>query len=375
MGRPAARMGDMTAHGGVITVGFPTVLIGGMPAARVSDMHNCPMFTAAVPHVGGPIIPPGSPTVLIGNMPAARIGDIATCTGPPDVITTGCTTVLIGEVGGGIGVYDVGIGISGGGIATAGTASVDATFSAGSAIIYGGGPGLISGESHWIEFDFVDQAGRPINGVPYRFINPNGDEYEGKLAIDGKVYWSGPNAGQGTVTLMDIKNARWSTQRANVGDEVTLTAEVDGYPSGTMATFDIYKRDVSGADRLITSMQAEIQGNNVEARWTYNYPEPREVNEIISEEKRGYSSPKFYFIVRIRSLFARSDLLEYRDWIELELVNPNNQPIADKEYVLYLPNGEVRRGNLDSNGFKREEDIPPGKCKVRFTDTPNVTSA
>ena len=58
MGRPAARMGDPTAHGGVIVVGFPTVLIGGQPAARVSDMHTCPMVTGIVPHVGGPILPP-----------------------------------------------------------------------------------------------------------------------------------------------------------------------------------------------------------------------------------------------------------------------------------------------------------------------------
>ncbi len=58
MGRPAARMGDMTAHGGVITLGFPTVLIGGQPAARVGDLHTCPMVTGIVPHVGGPILPP-----------------------------------------------------------------------------------------------------------------------------------------------------------------------------------------------------------------------------------------------------------------------------------------------------------------------------
>ena len=97
MGQPAARMGDMTAHGGVIILGCPTVLIGGMPAARVSDMHICPMVTGIVPHVGGPILPPGSPTVLIGGMPAARVGDMATCVGPPDsILPPGCPTVLIG---------------------------------------------------------------------------------------------------------------------------------------------------------------------------------------------------------------------------------------------------------------------------------------
>lgn len=95
-GRPAARMGDSTAHGGVITVGFPTVLIGGQPAARVGDMHTCPMFDGPKPHVGGPIMPPGSVTVLIGGVPAARLGDQATCAGPPDAIVAGCPTVLIG---------------------------------------------------------------------------------------------------------------------------------------------------------------------------------------------------------------------------------------------------------------------------------------
>jgi uncharacterized Zn-binding protein involved in type VI secretion len=68
----------------------------GMPAARISDMHVCPMVTGVVPHVGGPILPPGCPTVLIGGLPAARVSDMAVCTGPPDVIIMGSTTVLIG---------------------------------------------------------------------------------------------------------------------------------------------------------------------------------------------------------------------------------------------------------------------------------------
>lgn len=69
------------------------------PAARVSDMHTCPMATPGtppVPHVGGPILPPGCPTVLIGMLPAARVGDMALCVGPPDTIAMGSVTVLIG---------------------------------------------------------------------------------------------------------------------------------------------------------------------------------------------------------------------------------------------------------------------------------------
>ncbi|MBN8526162.1 MAG: PAAR domain-containing protein [Planctomycetes bacterium] len=69
------------------------------PAARLTDMHACPMVTPGVPpipHVGGPIIGPGAPTVLIGSLPAARVGDMCVCVGPPDSIVKGSATVMIG---------------------------------------------------------------------------------------------------------------------------------------------------------------------------------------------------------------------------------------------------------------------------------------
>lgn len=66
------------------------------PAARITDFHSCPMVDpSGVPHVGGPVLPPGEPTVLIEGMPAARLGDMATCTGPPDTIIAGSSSVLI----------------------------------------------------------------------------------------------------------------------------------------------------------------------------------------------------------------------------------------------------------------------------------------
>lgn len=72
-----------------------------MPAARVGDMHVCPMVTPGVPpipHVGGPVLPPGGIPVLIGGMPAARVGDMCVCVGPPDVIAMGSFKVLIGNM-------------------------------------------------------------------------------------------------------------------------------------------------------------------------------------------------------------------------------------------------------------------------------------
>lgn len=69
------------------------------PAARLTDMHTCPMQTPGappIPHVGGPIVGPGQPNVLIGGMPAAKVGDSLVCVGPPDSIVKGSATVMIG---------------------------------------------------------------------------------------------------------------------------------------------------------------------------------------------------------------------------------------------------------------------------------------
>lgn len=69
------------------------------PAARLTDMHVCPMLTPAlppIPHVGGPVVGPGVPTVMIEKMPAAVVGDMCICVGPPDSIVKGSATVMIG---------------------------------------------------------------------------------------------------------------------------------------------------------------------------------------------------------------------------------------------------------------------------------------
>lgn len=100
MGQPAARIGDPTAHGGVVTVGLPTVLIGGPPASRIGDLHTCPLVTVLVPHVGGPFLL-GAFTVLTGGPPQSRQGDTLICVGPPDVCAMGMPTVLVGMAGGG----------------------------------------------------------------------------------------------------------------------------------------------------------------------------------------------------------------------------------------------------------------------------------
>ena len=97
-GSPAARLSDGTATGGAITSGFPTVMIGGLPAARVTDTVTSPYVIPGLIPIPCPVgtIVTGSPTVLIGKLPAAHIGSHAQLVcGHQDQVITGSPTVLI----------------------------------------------------------------------------------------------------------------------------------------------------------------------------------------------------------------------------------------------------------------------------------------
>ena len=355
MGKPAARIGDMTAHGGTITVGCPTVLIGGMPAARVGDFHMCPMVTPGtppIPHVGGPVNL-GSSGVMIGGMPAARVGDMAVCTGPPDTIAMGCFTVLIGETGGG-----------GGGAGAGGSLAAASTLGAALASSEAEVSRERTDESHWIEFDFVDAAGNPVSGVPYEFTGTDGEKDSGFLRGDGVLRRDWVPAGTGKVKLFSVTNAEWSTDEAETGDTVQLTADVDGFEPGTPAEITIFERDIQGGDDVIETIETEVRGGTVETEWTYRLVE--EDDRSPPEEGQRYVYPEYYFSVRVGRCRALSGLLFYKDWVEIEMLDEEDNPVPNAEYRFLAPNGEVRQGELDQNGTARLENLPPGKGRVRF---------
>jgi uncharacterized Zn-binding protein involved in type VI secretion len=360
MGKPAARLGDMTMHGGSIVLGFPMVLIGGMPAARIGDMHVCPMLTPGVPpipHVGGPVVL-GSPMVLIGGMPAARMGDMLVCVGPPDTIALGCPTVLIGEGGSGA--------ASGGG---AGFKAV-AVAKASAIRAINGVKESTTKQKHWVEFEFVDKAGNPVSGVNYKLTDTANKDSGAVLRMDGRIRRDNIKQGQAKVQLFNVSNAKWSKEKAEVGEKVKLTAAVLGFEDGTKATIEIYKRDIKGADAVIETIEAKVKSKKVEVEWEYKVLDVDDSESPGGEDKGIYSNPEYYFEILVGSIKTRSIRLAYKDWIEIELKNIDDKPIANAEYIVYLETGEIKKGKLDSNGYKKIEKLPPVRWKVEFPDYP-----
>lgn len=356
MGKPAARIGDMTAHGGAIVVGFPTVLIGGMPAARIGDMHVCPMMSPAVPpipHVGGPVSL-GSPTVLIGGMPAARMGDMLVCVGPPDTIALGCMTVLIGETmpggGGGGGAGAPAIAEAKSSAITALSGNVEAT----------------TKDEHWIEFEMVDKVGNAITGVHYKMTDTDNKESKAVIKSDGKIKRDGIKEGQCKVILVDLFGAEWSKEKAKVGDKVKLKVKSIGIDNGEKVEFRIFVKDINYSDHLLTKLKADINSDKAEIEWELKVDEDLIKIADHKETIGRYSQPFFYFDAYCNEMVAKSGILYYEDKAELVFKDEEGKVIADKEYKVYLPTGEIKKGKLDSSGKTKIEKLPPGKFKISF---------
>ncbi len=346
MSKPAARLGDMTAHGGTIVVGCPTVLIGGMPAARVGDMHVCPMMNPGpVPHVGGPVSL-GSATVLIGGMPAARMGDMATCSGPPDTIAAGCPTVLIGD----------GTGSGGGG---GGGAAQAASVAAHAALV--GEPGPAAEGPHWIEYELVDTAGNPVVGQDYRFTHVQGNLENSITNTNGKVYRGAlPEEGDCELQLITLGNAKWSSNECKLGDEVTLTADAIGYDDGVQASLSIWQADVQGADQVIFEQELQVQGEAIETSWCYEMPDEDDEHRLIA--------PRYYFLVDIEGRRARSGDLRITHDIDLKLRDADDNPLADTPFLIIFDSGQVIDGKTDGSGNKTVENVTIGAWDVELPE-------
>jgi uncharacterized Zn-binding protein involved in type VI secretion len=344
LGKPAARLGDTTAHGGAIIVGAPTVFIGGAPAARMNDMHLCPLLnpgTPPPPHVGQQILI-GSPTVLICGQMAARMGDQVMCSGPPDVIVGGCPTVLIGESAGGGG----GAGGPAGAITSASIAGNEADNEGG----------------HFLDVKFTDKTGKPVKGAKYAIKTPDNDTVKGSLS--GQIKKTGVKQGNYEIQLVTIVSAKWERKKIKADEKAKLKIQTAGFDSGTKAAIDIWQKNLNRADQKISSINDKsVSGDKVEAEWEFEYP----IEDDEPKDTKPYSSVYYYFTIKIGQIEARSDFLEIVDSIEIELKNDKNKPIANADYMLFLANGEVRQGKLDKNGYKKEE-IPAASCSIIFPE-------
>jgi len=205
------------------------------PAARITDMHICPMITGIVPHVGGPITGPGVPNVHIGGMPAAVLGDFCACTGPPDMIALGstgvfiggkpaarmgdmtahggtivigCPTVMIGETGGGGGAGAAGGGNKkGSGNANSAKDVINKQNLTNAAKNGDGLAAKTNKEDMKVKYTLIDEAEKGIAGNKYEIRCADGNVVTGKTDGSGATQeLSGYTSSECSVSFFNSKN-------------------------------------------------------------------------------------------------------------------------------------------------------------------------
>lgn len=227
-----------------------------------------------------------------------------------------------------------------------------------------------------IEIEIKDKGGKTIEKIKGKVY---GDKFGGsiivpenakeELTFTAKLPKHGLEKKSGPVRLIRVWNLKWGQKEARRGDFVKLSAEVEGLPDDSEVMVYIYEHDQDGAHDFITKFPVKVKNKKIETEWEFEYHE--DTDDIPTEEEkqrygRNYNHPEYFFAINPLCCKAKSDLLMFKDWIEINLVDINNVPIPNEDYILHLPDGKQRKGKLDKNGFAKEKDIPPGQCKAEF---------
>ncbi len=124
-------------------------------------------------------------------------------------------------------------------------------------------------EDTWVEFVFEYPDGTKVGGLEYVLLDPAQTREPGTLAASGTITRRGVAPGEYTVVLQEIEYAVWEKSRARVGDELKVIARTSGYPDGTPATVKLYRERTESPGDEIATVEAEVQGDVIEARLEY----------------------------------------------------------------------------------------------------------
>lgn len=197
-----------------------------------------------------------------------------------------------------------------------------------------------------------DEGGEPeepgaVSGPPVEFAARAGGTLRLQLAGPG------PN---------ELINARWSKLEARVGDEVELAVDA-GFADGTEVTFRIREQDADGEDDPVAEVTGQVEGQVARARWTFAWTDDE---DDAAAEDEAFPAPEYVFRAECAEAHADSRLLRFKDWVELELLDREEQPLAGIEVTLTLADGSTRTEATNEEGIARWEDVPAGEVSFDY---------
>jgi hypothetical protein len=176
-----------------------------------------------------------------------------------------------------------------------------------------------------------------------------------------------------------VSELNWGASVAARGDIVTLSGKVSSVPSGWEITLVVYEYDDDGCHDPVVELPAQVRDGKFELKWEYQYYE--DTDEIPTQGELDtydakYAHPEYFFTVRVDGTEygaeQASGLLRFKDFLKLQVLDERGEPMANEKYVLRLADGTERKGNLNSDGFLEEEDLPPGEVIIEWPDLDDI---
>ncbi len=165
---------------------------------------------------------------------------------------------------------------------------------------------------------------------------------------------------------IELKNLKWDKKEAKRGDILKITAEVKRIADGNEAEVQIWEYDADEAHEMITKFPVIIKNQKIETEWEFQYRDDTENIPTEDEAENGYKNPEYFFRISLAGVSKDSELLKFKDYVELKILDENNNPIANEDVTLITPDSKKQNLKTDSDGVLKVEDIPPGKLKIEF---------
>lgn len=293
-----ARLGDLSAHGGVISSAASTVLIEGRPAARVGDQHVCPMLNPGpTPHLGGPISQ-GVDSVLIEGRAAASLGSLCQCAAALDNLVQGAATVVSG---------------------TASALSAP-SLAARNQLLRRRAQSKVARSalsSHYLDVRFCDEAGNPLLSQAYRVSLSSGKaapetdaaSVRGELDDEGRLYRSGlARGGEYAVSLQALLDMNWDRPTASEGDEAHLCLHFSDENMDRRLNLSVYVQFANATSRLLQQLTVLCRDGRCKQVWRVP------MSKQADFPRRGY-----FFVLSERNRVLRSPLLQLRHSVSIQI--------------------------------------------------------
>lgn len=248
---------------------------------------------------------------------------------------------------------------------------------------------LFVGNGADIKFNVKDKSGKTIEKVKGKVFGnlflgslEVPDKAKDELSYEAELPKHNLKLKSDTVKVfpaVEVTNMKWSQKEARRGDVVKMTADIRGVQDETEVELVIFEYDADGAHDPITKFPTRVKQKKIEAEWEYEYHEDTDDIPTDNEMKKhgkNYNHPEYFFVIDVYGKRfgekQESKLLEFKDWIEINLADKEGNPVADEDYEVTYADGSKKKGKLDKNGQAKIKDISPGKVTVEFPNLAQI---